>query len=78
MAGLSKRYGEVVAVAGIDLEVQQGEFFTMLGPSGSGKTTTLRMIAGFEDPSAGTIEHRWRNPGTEEAQALWVNTPPTF
>ncbi len=56
MAGLSKRYGEVVAVAGIDLEVQQGEFFTMLGPSGSGKTTTLRMIAGFEDPSEGTIE----------------------
>jgi putative spermidine/putrescine transport system ATP-binding protein len=46
----------VVAVAGIDLEVQAGEFFTMLGPSGSGKTTTLRMIAGFEDPSSGTIE----------------------
>ncbi len=56
MAGLSKRYGEVVAVAGIDLEVQPGEFFTMLGPSGSGKTTTLRMIAGFEDPSGGTLE----------------------
>jgi putative spermidine/putrescine transport system ATP-binding protein len=56
LAGLSKRYGEVVAVAGIDLEVQPGEFFTLLGPSGSGKTTTLRMIAGFEDPSAGTIE----------------------
>jgi putative spermidine/putrescine transport system ATP-binding protein len=46
----------VVAVAGIDLEVQPGEFFTFLGPSGSGKTTTLRMIAGFEDPSSGTIE----------------------
>jgi putative spermidine/putrescine transport system ATP-binding protein len=46
----------VVAVAGIDLEVQRGEFFTFLGPSGSGKTTTLRMIAGFEDPSAGTLE----------------------
>jgi putative spermidine/putrescine transport system ATP-binding protein len=46
----------VVAVAGIDLEVEAGEFFTMLGPSGSGKTTTLRMIAGFEDPSGGTIE----------------------
>jgi putative spermidine/putrescine transport system ATP-binding protein len=56
LAGLSKRYGEVVAVAGIDLEVQPGEFFTMLGPSGSGKTTTLRMIAGFEDPSGGTLE----------------------
>jgi putative spermidine/putrescine transport system ATP-binding protein len=46
----------VLAVAGIDLEIRAGEFFTMLGPSGSGKTTTLRMIAGFEDPTAGTIE----------------------
>ena len=45
-----------MAVAGIDLEVEAGEFFTLLGPSGSGKTTTLRMIAGFEDPSGGTIE----------------------
>ena len=56
MAGLTKRYGEVLAVAGIDLEIAPGEFFTFLGPSGSGKTTTLRMIAGFEDPSEGTIE----------------------
>ncbi|HXS47953.1 MAG TPA: ATP-binding cassette domain-containing protein, partial [Solirubrobacterales bacterium] len=56
MANLTKRYGEVQAVAGIDLEIEAGEFFTMLGPSGSGKTTTLRMIAGFEDPSGGTIE----------------------
>jgi putative spermidine/putrescine transport system ATP-binding protein len=56
LSGLTKKYGEVVAVAGIDLEIAQGEFFTMLGPSGSGKTTTLRMIAGFEDPSSGTIE----------------------
>ena len=46
----------MVAVAGIDLEVRRGEFFTFLGPSGSGKTTTLRMIAGFEDPSGGTLE----------------------
>jgi putative spermidine/putrescine transport system ATP-binding protein len=56
LSNLTKKYGEVVAVAGIDLEISQGEFFTMLGPSGSGKTTTLRMIAGFEDPSSGTIE----------------------
>ena len=54
--GLTKRYGEVVAVDAIDLEVAPGEFFTMLGPSGSGKTTTLRMIAGFEIPDEGTIE----------------------
>jgi len=45
----------IVAVAGIDLEIQDGEFFSMLGPSGSGKTTTLRMIAGFEQPTAGRI-----------------------
>jgi len=56
LANLTKRYGEVRAVAGIDLEIEAGEFFTLLGPSGSGKTTTLRMIAGFEDPSDGTIE----------------------
>jgi putative spermidine/putrescine transport system ATP-binding protein len=54
--GLIKRYGDVVAIDGIDLDVGAGEFFTMLGPSGSGKTTTLRMIAGFETPDAGTIE----------------------
>jgi putative spermidine/putrescine transport system ATP-binding protein len=54
--GLTKRYGEVVAVDAIDLDIPAGEFFTMLGPSGSGKTTTLRMIAGFETPDAGTIE----------------------
>jgi putative spermidine/putrescine transport system ATP-binding protein len=45
----------IMAVAGIDLEIQDGEFFSMLGPSGSGKTTTLRMIAGFEQPTAGRI-----------------------
>jgi putative spermidine/putrescine transport system ATP-binding protein len=50
-----KTYGDVVAVDSIDLEVADGEFFTLLGPSGSGKTTTLRMIAGFEQPDAGTI-----------------------
>jgi putative spermidine/putrescine transport system ATP-binding protein len=56
LTGLTKHYGGVTAVAGIDLEIRRGEFFTMLGPSGSGKTTTLRMIAGFEDPTSGTIE----------------------
>ncbi|HLE89275.1 MAG TPA: ABC transporter ATP-binding protein [Candidatus Limnocylindria bacterium] len=52
---LVKRYGDVEAVSGIDLEIGDGEFFSMLGPSGSGKTTTLRMIAGFETPTAGRI-----------------------
>ncbi|WP_076262672.1 ABC transporter ATP-binding protein [Intrasporangium flavum] len=46
----------VVAVDDIDLEIAQGEFFSMLGPSGSGKTTVLRMIAGFEEPTSGTVE----------------------
>ena len=51
-----KRFGEVVAVDHIDLEVQDGEFFSLLGPSGCGKTTTLRMIGGFEEPTSGLIE----------------------
>jgi len=55
LVGIRKTYGDVVAVDGIDLEVRHGEFFTMLGPSGSGKTTTLRLIAGFEQPDAGQI-----------------------
>jgi putative spermidine/putrescine transport system ATP-binding protein len=53
---VSKRYGDVVAVEHLDLEVRRGEFFTLLGPSGSGKTTTLRMIAGFEEPDSGRVE----------------------
>jgi putative spermidine/putrescine transport system ATP-binding protein len=55
LEGVVKLYGEVRAVAGIDLDVRDGEFFSMLGPSGSGKTTTLRMIAGFELPTAGRV-----------------------
>ena len=51
-----KRFGEVVAVDHIDLDVQDGEFFSLLGPSGCGKTTTLRMIGGFEEPTSGLIE----------------------
>jgi putative spermidine/putrescine transport system ATP-binding protein len=56
LVGLSKRYAEVVAVEHLDLEIFRGEFFTFLGPSGSGKTTTLRLIAGFEDPDEGRVE----------------------
>jgi spermidine/putrescine transport system ATP-binding protein len=51
-----KRFGEAVAVDHIDLEVRDGEFFSLLGPSGCGKTTTLRMIGGFEEPTSGLIE----------------------
>jgi putative spermidine/putrescine transport system ATP-binding protein len=53
--GLSKHYEQVRAVDGLDLDIEDGEFFSMLGPSGSGKTTVLRLIAGFEPPTAGTI-----------------------
>ena len=50
-----KRFGDLAAVGGVDLDIESGEFFTLLGPSGCGKTTTLRMIAGFEDPSEGQV-----------------------
>jgi putative spermidine/putrescine transport system ATP-binding protein len=56
VSGLRKRYGDVVALAGVELLIGAGEFFTLLGPSGSGKTTLLRLIAGFERPDAGRIE----------------------
>jgi len=55
LRGLTKRYGQVTAVDGIDLDIREGELLTLLGPSGSGKTTTLRMVAGFELPTEGTI-----------------------
>ncbi|MFB6127829.1 MAG: ABC transporter ATP-binding protein [Halolamina sp.] len=53
--GVAKRYGETTAVDVADLRVRDGEFFTLLGPSGCGKTTTLRLLAGFESPTAGTV-----------------------
>jgi putative spermidine/putrescine transport system ATP-binding protein len=56
LRGLTRSFADVQAVAGVDLDVVDGEFLTLLGPSGSGKTTVLRMIAGFEQPDAGTIE----------------------
>ena len=56
LRGLTRTFGDVTAVDGVDLDVVDGEFLTLLGPSGSGKTTVLRMIAGFERPDAGTIQ----------------------
>ena len=56
LVGVVKRFGDVIAVDHVDLEVHHGEFFSLLGPSGCGKTTTLRMIGGFEAPTAGRIE----------------------
>jgi putative spermidine/putrescine transport system ATP-binding protein len=55
LRGLRKEFGEVAAVDGVDLDIADGEFFSMLGPSGSGKTTVLRLIAGFETATAGTV-----------------------
>jgi putative spermidine/putrescine transport system ATP-binding protein len=55
LAGVRKRFNDVIAVDGVDLDVRAGEFFSMLGPSGSGKTTCLRMIAGFEAPTEGRV-----------------------
>jgi spermidine/putrescine transport system ATP-binding protein len=56
LRGVTKRFGDLVAVDDVDLEVHPGEFLALLGPSGCGKTTTLRMIAGFDEPTAGEIE----------------------
>ncbi|HVA31746.1 MAG TPA: ABC transporter ATP-binding protein [Gaiellaceae bacterium] len=56
LAGVRRTYGDVVAIESLDLDIDAGEFFTLLGPSGSGKTTTLRVIAGFELPDAGRVE----------------------
>ena len=74
VAGLHKRYGDVTAVDGVDLEIGRGEFFTMLGPSGSGKTTTLRVIAGFERPDEGTVELGGKDVSSLPPYARDVNT----
>jgi putative spermidine/putrescine transport system ATP-binding protein len=63
LRGLRKDFGAITAVGGVDLDVPPGEFFTMLGPSGSGKTTVLRLIAGFERPTDGTIALDGRDVG---------------
>jgi putative spermidine/putrescine transport system ATP-binding protein len=69
-----KAYGDVAAVAGADLEIRRGEFFTLLGPSGSGKTTLLRLIAGFERPDGGTIELGGRDVTSIPPYQRSVNT----
>ncbi len=77
LAGVTKEFharGELVAaVRGIDLAIRQGEFFSMLGPSGCGKTTTMRMIAGFEDPTRGTVRLQGRDVTWEPPNKRDVN-----
>jgi putative spermidine/putrescine transport system ATP-binding protein len=74
LEGVRKAYGDVVAVDGVDLEIESGEFFTLLGPSGSGKTTTLRLIAGFERPDEGRIELSGADVSNRPPYARDVNT----
>ena len=74
LVDLRKQYGNVVAVAGVNLDIAAGEFFTLLGPSGSGKTTTLRLIAGFERPDAGHIELAGRDVTRLPPYSRDVNT----
>ena len=71
---LRKSYGSVLALAGVDLEIEQGQFFTLLGPSGSGKTTLLRLIAGFERPDGGAIELAGKEISGVPPYARDVNT----
>jgi putative spermidine/putrescine transport system ATP-binding protein len=74
LTSVTKRFGAVTAVDDLDLEIRDGEFFSMLGPSGSGKTTVLRMIAGFEAPTSGTVHLGGKDVTTQAPFARNVNT----
>ncbi|MGZ4382087.1 MAG: ABC transporter ATP-binding protein, partial [Gaiellaceae bacterium] len=74
LRGIRRTYGDVVAIESLDLDIAEGEFFTMLGPSGSGKTTTLRLIAGFERPDTGRIELRGIDVAQKPPYERPVNT----
>jgi spermidine/putrescine transport system ATP-binding protein len=78
LSSLTKQFGAATAVDAIDLEIADGEFFSMLGPSGCGKTTTLRMIAGFEEPTSGRIELAgedvtWTSPRRRNVNMVFQN-----
>jgi len=78
LTGISKRFGTFTAVDDLDLTIGEGEFFAMLGPSGCGKTTTLRMIAGLEEPTAGSIrlgdqDITWAKPYQRPVNTVFQN-----
>jgi spermidine/putrescine transport system ATP-binding protein len=74
LIALRRAYGDVQAVDGIDVEIGEGEFFSLIGPSGCGKTTTLRMIAGLVEPSEGRVEVRGRDVTSLRPHRRPVNT----
>ena len=78
--GLVKKYGDVVAVSGLDLEVRSGECFGMLGPNGAGKTTTVEIFEGLREPDAGDVEvlgDRWRGDGLSLRARLGIQLQET-
>jgi ABC-2 type transport system ATP-binding protein len=80
IAGLRKTFGDVVAVAGIDLEVMAGECFGLLGPNGAGKTTTIEICEGLTVPDAGTITllgRNWRQQASDLRQRVGIQLQET-
>ena len=74
LKNLTKNYGDQQVLRGINLDIHQNEFLTLLGPSGCGKTTTLRIIAGFEEPSSGEVLFDGINISGVPAYKREVNT----
>src|SRR6185503_10991647 len=74
LVGVTRRFGDFIALAGIDLVIRRGEFFSLLGPSGCGKTTLLRLIAGLDLPDTGTLRIGGRDAADRPAHRRPVNT----
>ena len=77
--GLTKRYGDTLALDGLDLEVSEGEVYGYLGPNGAGKTTTIRLLLGLHRPSGGRAElfgvDAWADPVTAHRRVAYVARP---
>src|SRR5690348_18375250 len=80
--GLTKRYGETLALDGLDLTVERGEVYGFLGPNGAGKTTTIRMLLGLHRPTAGSATlfgiDAWRDPVTAHRNVAYVAGEPAL